>query len=72
MIRIVPLAIFCLFLVAGCGGGLTGQVPGVDPGSGRAINLDEEVPGNISEAGDFEPWLLHVDEEQTVNIYMCI
>ena len=36
----------------------------------REIIVNEEVTGTISVAGAFEPWLLTVDENTLVDIYM--
>ena len=36
----------------------------------REIIVNEEVTGTISVAGAFEPWLLTVDEDTIVDIYM--
>jgi uncharacterized repeat protein (TIGR02543 family) len=36
----------------------------------RSITMGQEVPGTIAEAGEFEPWLLEVAEDTTVDIYM--
>jgi len=36
----------------------------------RSITIGQEVPGTIAEAGEFEPWLLEVAEDTTVDIYM--
>ena len=36
----------------------------------REILVDEEVTGTISAAGEFYPWLLTVDEDTVVDIYM--
>jgi uncharacterized repeat protein (TIGR02543 family) len=36
----------------------------------RSITIGQEVSGTIAEAGEFEPWLLEVAEDITVDIYM--
>ena len=36
----------------------------------RSITIGQEVSGTIAEAGEFEPWLLEVAEDTTVDIYM--
>jgi len=41
-----------------------------EPDIPRVLQIDEEVSGNISVAGEFDPWLLEVEEDVTVDIYM--
>ena len=41
-----------------------------EPDVQRVLRLDEEVSGTIAEAGEFDPWLLEVEEDVTVDIYL--